>query len=123
MARDPEIREHVMAALDSAKKVLDKGQGEGARSAASNKRVQNEVVKAAQELREGAAKLTARPHPSKKKPVAKAAAAGAPPGEEEARGQGCGRRRRRRRCCHGREAVHVEGRGRVRVDAVTDESI
>jgi hypothetical protein len=77
MARDPEIREHVMAALDSAKKVLDKVQAEGARSAASNKRVQNEVVKAAQELREGAAKLTARPHASKKKRVAKAAAAGA----------------------------------------------
>jgi hypothetical protein len=75
MARDPEIREHAMAALDSAKAVLEKVQREGARSAASNKKVQDEVMRAAKEIREGATKLTARPHTSKKKRAAKAAAA------------------------------------------------
>ena len=35
MARDPEIREHAMAVLDSAKTVIEKVQREGARSAAN----------------------------------------------------------------------------------------
>lgn len=77
MARDPEIREHAMAVLDSAKTVIEKVQREGARSAAGNKKVQDEVVRAVKEIREGTTKLTARPHTSKKKKVAKAAAASA----------------------------------------------
>jgi hypothetical protein len=78
VARDPELREHAKAVLDSAKAVLDRVQSDGARSAATDRRVQDEVVKAAKELRQGASKLAAaRPAPSRKRRVAKAAAAGA----------------------------------------------
>ena len=77
VARDPELREHAKAVLDSAKAVLDRVQSDGARSAATDRRVQDEVVKAAKELREGATKLSARPHSSRKRKVAKAAAASA----------------------------------------------
>jgi len=77
VAKDPELREHAKAVLDSAKAVLDKVQHEGARSAASRKDVQDEVVRAAKEIRQGAARLAAKPHTSKKRRAAKAAAAGA----------------------------------------------
>jgi hypothetical protein len=77
VARDPELREHAKAVLDSAKAVLDKVQADGARSAASDKKVQDEVVKAAKELRRGATKLSAQKRPAKKRRVAKVAAAGA----------------------------------------------
>jgi hypothetical protein len=77
VARDPELREHAKAVLDSAKAVLDKVQADGARSAATDKKVQDEVVRAAKQLKQGADKLTARPHPSKKRRAAKVAAAGA----------------------------------------------
>ena len=39
--------------LDSAKTVLGKVQKDGARSAAANKKVQDEVVRAAKELKKG----------------------------------------------------------------------
>ena len=58
-------------------KRLDRVQSDGARSAATDRRVQDEVVKAAKELKEGATKLSARPHSSRKRKVAKAAAASA----------------------------------------------
>ena len=77
VAKDPELREHARAVLDSAKAVLDKVQHEGARSAAGNKDVQDEVVKAAKEIKQGAVRLTAKPGTSKKRRAAKAAAAGA----------------------------------------------
>jgi hypothetical protein len=77
VAKDPELREHARAVLDSAKAVLDKVQHEGARSAAGRKDVQDEVVKAAKEIKQGAVRLTAKPSTSKKRRAAKAAAAGA----------------------------------------------
>jgi hypothetical protein len=77
VARDPERREHAKAVLDSARAVLDKVQADGARSAASDKKVQDEVVRAAKELKQGASKLSAKPSSSKKRRVAKVAAAGA----------------------------------------------
>lgn len=77
VARDPELREHAKAVLDSARAVLDKVQADGARSAASDKKVQDEVVRAAKELKQGASKLSAKPSSSKKRRVAKVAAAGA----------------------------------------------
>ncbi len=77
VAKDPELREHAKAVLDSAKAVLDQVQKEGPRSAASRKDVQDEVVRAVKEIRDGAARLTAAPTTSKKKKAAKAAAAGA----------------------------------------------
>ena len=54
-----------------------KVQKDGARSAAGDKKVQDEVVRAAKELKKGVAKATAQPKPSKKRKAAKAAAAGA----------------------------------------------
>jgi hypothetical protein len=76
VAKDPELREHARAVLDSAKAVLDKVQNDGARSAAANKDVQDEVVRAAKEIKQGAARLSTKPS-SKKRRAAKAAAAGA----------------------------------------------
>ena len=77
VAKDPELREHAKAVLDSAKAVLVNVQKEGARSAAANKDVQDEVVRAANQLKQGAMRLTAKPTTSKKRKVAKAAAVGA----------------------------------------------
>jgi hypothetical protein len=57
VANDPELREHAKRALDSAKTVYDKVQSDGARKAAANKSVQDEVVRAASEIRTGASKL------------------------------------------------------------------
>jgi hypothetical protein len=58
VANDPEVREHAKRALDSAKTVYVKVQSDGARKAAADKKVQDEVVRAAAELRTGAAKLS-----------------------------------------------------------------
>ncbi|MDX6521848.1 MAG: hypothetical protein QOG02_1007 [Gaiellales bacterium] len=77
VAKDPELREHARAVLDSAKVVLDKVQHDGARSAAGNKAVQDEVVRAAKEIKQGASRLATKQSPSKKRRAAKAAAAGA----------------------------------------------
>ncbi len=77
VANDPELRETAMSVLDSAKTVLGKVQKDGARSAAVDKKVQDEVVRAAKEIKKGMAKATAQPKSSKKKKAAKAAAAGA----------------------------------------------
>jgi hypothetical protein len=79
VANDPELREHAKAVLESAKAVLEKVQSDGARSAATNKKVQDEVVKAAKELKKGASRLNIQANggSSKKRKVAKAAAVGA----------------------------------------------
>jgi preprotein translocase subunit Sss1 len=77
VASDPEVRDAAKSVLDSAKTVLEKVQANGAKSAAADKKVQDEVVKAAKELQRGVAKATAKPKASKKKKVAKAAAVGA----------------------------------------------
>ena len=76
VANDPELREAAKSVLDSAKTVLGKVQKDGARSAAVDKKVQDEVIRAAKELQKGVAKATAQPKSSKKKKAAKAAAAG-----------------------------------------------
>jgi hypothetical protein len=79
VANDPELREHAKAVLDSAKTVLEKVQSDGARSAATDKKVQDEVVKAAKEIRKGASRLNTQASggSSKKRKVAKAAVVGA----------------------------------------------
>jgi hypothetical protein len=82
VANDPELREHAKAVLDSAKTILEKVQSDGPRSAATDKKVQDEVVSAAKEIRKGAARLNmqvpgATGGSSKKRKVAKAAAVGA----------------------------------------------
>jgi hypothetical protein len=77
VAKDPELRETAKSVLDSAKTVLDRVQADGPRSAAGNKKVQDEVMRAAKEVQKGYAKMTAPPKASKKKKVAKAAAVGA----------------------------------------------
>jgi hypothetical protein len=58
IANDPEVREHAKRALDSAKTVYEKVQSDGARKAATDKKVQDEIVRAANELRTGASKLS-----------------------------------------------------------------
>jgi len=58
VANDPELREHAKRALESAKNVYEKVQADGARKAAADKRVQDDVVRAAAELRTGAARLS-----------------------------------------------------------------
>jgi len=77
VAKDPELRETAKSVLDSAKTVLDRVQADGPRSAAGNKNVQDEVMRAAKEVQKCYAKITAPPKTSKKKKVAKAAAVGA----------------------------------------------
>ena len=77
VANDPELREAAKSVLDSAKTVHGKVQKDGARSAAVDKKVQDEVIRAAKEIQKGVAKATAQPKSSKKKKAAKAAAAGA----------------------------------------------
>jgi hypothetical protein len=77
VARDPELREHAKNIAESAKKIYDRVQSEGTKRAASNKSVQDEVVRAASELRIGATKLVAKPKVSKKRKAAKVAVAGA----------------------------------------------
>ena len=61
VANDPEVREHALKALDSAKSVYARVQSDGARSAATRKDVQDEVVRAANELKAGAQRLTEPP--------------------------------------------------------------
>ena len=57
---DEELRAHAMTALDSAKTIYSKVQSDGARKAATNKDVTDEVVKAATELRLTAERLTGK---------------------------------------------------------------
>jgi seryl-tRNA synthetase len=64
IAQDEELRAHAKTALDSARTIYNKIQSEGARSAASRKDVQDEVVKAAAELKKTATRL-AEPKPKK----------------------------------------------------------
>jgi hypothetical protein len=77
IAQDPELREHAKNVLDSAKTVIEKVQADGARSAATDKKVHDQVAKAARELRESAARVQAQRKPSKKRRAAKVAAASA----------------------------------------------
>jgi hypothetical protein len=60
VAQDEELRAHAKTALDSAKAVYSKVQSDGARKAATNKAVTDEVVKAASELRMTAERLTGK---------------------------------------------------------------
>jgi hypothetical protein len=57
---DEELRAHAKTALDSAKTIYSKVQSDGARKAATNKAVTDEVVKAASELRMTAERLTGK---------------------------------------------------------------
>jgi len=57
---DDELRAHAKTALDSAKTIYSKVQSDGARKAATNKQVTDEVVKAATELRLTAERLTGK---------------------------------------------------------------
>lgn len=57
---DDELRAHAKTALDSAKTIYSKVQSDGARKAAMNKQVTDEVVKAATELRLTAERLTGK---------------------------------------------------------------
>ena len=61
IAQDEELRAHAMTALDSARTIYNKIQSEGARSAATRKDVQDEVVKAAAELKKTANRLAEQP--------------------------------------------------------------
>ena len=60
IAQDEELRAHAKTALDSARTIYAKIQSEGPRSAAARKDVQDEVVKAATELRLTAERLTGK---------------------------------------------------------------
>ena len=60
VAKDDELRAHAKTALDSAKAIYTKVQSDGARKAATNKAVTDEVVKAASELRMTAERLTGK---------------------------------------------------------------
>jgi hypothetical protein len=57
IANDEELRGHAMTAMDSAKTIYQRIQRDGARSAAMRKDVQDEVMRAAAELRQTAALL------------------------------------------------------------------
>ncbi len=57
IAQDEELRAHAKTALDSARTIYAKIQSEGPRSAAARKDVQDEVVKAATELKKTADRL------------------------------------------------------------------
>ena len=57
VANDPELREHALRALDSARTVYGRVQRDGARNAAMRRDVQEEVLAAVAELRTGAGKL------------------------------------------------------------------
>lgn len=57
IANDEELRGHAKTAMDSARTIYDRMQRDGARSAAMRKDVQDEIVRAATELRTTAALL------------------------------------------------------------------
>jgi hypothetical protein len=61
VANDEELRAHAKTALDSAKTIYSRIQSEGARGAAGRKDVQDEMVKAATELKNTAQRLSAKP--------------------------------------------------------------
>jgi hypothetical protein len=58
--QDEELRAHALTALESAKAVYAKVQSDGARKAATNKSVTDDVMKAATELRMTAERLTGK---------------------------------------------------------------
>jgi hypothetical protein len=57
IANDDELRAHAKTALDSARSIYQKIQSDGPRDAARNKDVQDEVMKAATEIRHTARRL------------------------------------------------------------------
>ncbi|MGZ4480566.1 MAG: hypothetical protein ACXVY5_00040 [Gaiellales bacterium] len=61
VANDPELRDHAKTLLDSARTVYERVQADGARKAAADKHVQDEVVKAAGEIKQTAQRLTEQP--------------------------------------------------------------
>ena len=61
VANDPELREHAKRAIESARVVYARVQTEGAKSAAARRDVQDEVVRAAGEIRQGASKVMTPP--------------------------------------------------------------
>jgi len=67
MAKDDELREHAKAALESVMAVYAKVQADGPRKAATDRRVNEDVITAAQELRE-TARRAANPEPPKSGP-------------------------------------------------------
>ena len=64
---DDELRAHAKTALDSAKTIYSKVQSDGARKAATNKAVTDEVLKAASEIRATAERLTTKPRRKSRK--------------------------------------------------------
>ena len=76
VANDPELREAAKSVLDSAKTVLGKVQKDGARSAAVDKKVQDEVIRAAKEIR----RAWPRPRPSPRRPRRRRPPRPQPPG-------------------------------------------
>jgi hypothetical protein len=67
MAQDDELREHAKSALESAMAVYQKIQADGPRKAAVDKGVTEDVISAAQELRE-AARRASNPTPPSRGP-------------------------------------------------------
>jgi hypothetical protein len=61
IAADEELRAHAMTALDSARVIYSRIQADGARRAAARRDVQDEVMKAATELRQTARRLAEPP--------------------------------------------------------------
>jgi predicted RNA-binding protein with PIN domain len=61
IAADEELRAHAKTALDSARVIYSRVQADGARRAAARRDVQDEVVKAAAELRQTARRLSEQP--------------------------------------------------------------
>jgi predicted RNA-binding protein with PIN domain len=61
IAEDEELRAHAKTALDSARVIYQRIQSDGARRAAARRDVQDEVVKAAAELRQTARRLSEQP--------------------------------------------------------------
>jgi len=61
VANDEELRAHAKTALDSAKTIYAKIQEDGPRKAATSRAVTDEVMKAAGELKAGAARLSDKP--------------------------------------------------------------
>lgn len=67
IANDEELRAHAKTALDSARSIYQKIQADGPRDAAKNKDVQDEVMKAATELRHTARRLADKPTSARKR--------------------------------------------------------
>jgi hypothetical protein len=67
IANDDELRAHAKTALDSARSIYQKIQSDGPRDAAKNKAVQDEVMKAATEIRHTARRLADTKPPATKR--------------------------------------------------------